>query len=485
MRSRFLPVLLLSSLCAAPLWSQHTATTVTQNVGQRGTVSELSASPTTGLVVGSTVGFTVLLDTAGAPAVTTESITFKDGATVIGTGPLSDVNITNLLPFSYDFTQWTPVAVGAAAPTLTASTAAAPDGSTPATRGASLNIPLTMVFPVTPGSAQSGVTLQVPGTAYAGQSLTFSVWLQASAATTVTLQITDSPASTASQTQQCNVGTAWSRCVFTFAMPSNAGTGFGASILETNAPAQSINVWGAQMEQASTAGPFVQTVGTAQSRQGGTATFSTSSLTDGSHTITAAYGGDANFVSSLSNAVVLNVGKGAATIALTEDSATTIYGALTTFTATLSGPVDTPTGTVAFMDGGTQIGTGTISGGVATFQTAALTPGSHSITAVYSGDGEFNTVTSTAVTHTVTIANASIAVTSTENPSTYGDSITLTITMTGSGVTPTGSVTLMDGATNLGTVPLNASGVATFSSSTLTAGAHNVTVTYSGDSNYN
>jgi hypothetical protein len=268
-------------------------------------------------------------------------------------------------------------------------------------------------------------------------------------------------------------------------MPANAGTGFAASILETNAPAQSINVWGAQMEQASTAGPFVQTTGTPQSRQGGTAAFSTSSLTDGPHTITASYGGDTNFVSSISNAVVLNVGKGAASIALTQDSATTVYGALTTLTATLTGPVDTPTGTVTFMDGGVSLGTGTINGGVATFQTAALSAGVHSLTAVYSGDGEFNTVTSTAVTHTVTIASASIAVTSTENPSTYGDAITLTITMTGSGVTPTGSVTLMDGATSLGTLPLNASGIATFSSSTFTAGAHNVTVTYSGDTNYN
>jgi hypothetical protein len=45
-------------------------------------------------------------------------------------------------------------------------------------------------------------------------------------------------------------------------------------------------------------------------------------------------------------------------------------------------------------------------------------------------------------------------------------------------------VTFFDGLTNLGTSNLNASAQATFSTSTLTVGTHNITATYNGDSNY-
>ena len=72
-----------------------------------------------------------------------------------------------------------------------------------------------------------------------------------------------------------------------------------------------------------------------------------------------------------------------------------------TFTATVaavSPGTGTPTGTVNFFDGATQIGTGTLnSSGVATFSTSTLSVGTHSITAVYAGDTNFTTSTSTAV----------------------------------------------------------------------------------------
>ena len=60
-----------------------------------------------------------------------------------------------------------------------------------------------------------------------------------------------------------------------------------------------------------------------------------------------------------------------------------------TFTATLSYSATAPTGTVAFFDGTTQIGSGVVTAGVATSTTSALTTGTHSITAVYSGDSNY------------------------------------------------------------------------------------------------
>jgi MYXO-CTERM domain-containing protein len=56
---------------------------------------------------------------------------------------------------------------------------------------------------------------------------------------------------------------------------------------------------------------------------------------------------------------------------------------------------------VTFYDGAVAIGSATLDAGVATFSTAALTKGSHSLTAVYGGDAGFQASTSAAVTHVV------------------------------------------------------------------------------------
>ncbi len=73
------------------------------------------------------------------------------------------------------------------------------------------------------------------------------------------------------------------------------------------------------------------------------------------------------------------------------------------------------------------------------------------------------------------------------NPSTYGDSVTLTATVSGSGGTPTGTVTFKDGTATLGTGTLNGSGQATFATNKLSAVAspHSLTAVYGGDSNFN
>jgi hypothetical protein len=78
------------------------------------------------------------------------------------------------------------------------------------------------------------------------------------------------------------------------------------------------------------------------------------------------------------------------------------YGTVVTFTATVS-PAPTNGESVIFKDGSTTLGTGTLSGGQATFKTTAtqLAAVSHSITAVYAGDGAYGASTSSALTQTV------------------------------------------------------------------------------------
>jgi large repetitive protein len=126
-------------------------------------------------------------------------------------------------------------------------------------------------------------------------------------------------------------------------------------------------------------------IGTATLNSGGTATIATgSALALGRHAITASYGGDRNFAAS-TGSLTETVSQVATTTAVTSSANPSVIGQTVTYTATVS-PVPNG-GTVTFSDGGTpicgaqQAGTGTV-----TCHAGYKTTGTHSITAVYSGD---------------------------------------------------------------------------------------------------
>lgn len=82
-------------------------------------------------------------------------------------------------------------------------------------------------------------------------------------------------------------------------------------------------------------------------------------------------------------------------------------------------------------------------------------------------------------------ASSSTSLSSSLNPSTYATAVTLTAQVTGSaGPLPTGTIDFFEGATALGTIPLNGSGNSSASFSTLSVGSHSFTAVYSGDANY-
>lgn len=73
-----------------------------------------------------------------------------------------------------------------------------------------------------------------------------------------------------------------------------------------------------------------------------------------------------------------------------------------------------------------------------------------------------------------------VVLTSGANPSTARQPLTLTAQVTSGGPTATGTMSFLDGTTVLGSAPLS-SGAATFTTSALTAGIHNLSARYDGD----
>jgi Bacterial Ig-like domain (group 3) len=79
------------------------------------------------------------------------------------------------------------------------------------------------------------------------------------------------------------------------------------------------------------------------------------------------------------------------------------------------------------------------------------------------------------------VTTTTTALVSSVNPSTVGQSVTFTATVTGA--SPTGTVQFKDGVANLGSPATVSGGVATFSTTLLTQGTHPITAVYSGDVN--
>ncbi|HMI89448.1 MAG TPA: Ig-like domain-containing protein [Polyangiaceae bacterium] len=219
----------------------------------------------------------------------------------------------------------------------------------------------------------------------------------------------------------------------------------------------------------------------------GQAVLVTAVLPAGARTITVSYPGNIVFPNASTN-IAHSVEKNPSEVAIVSSNNPSLTGQPVTFTATVRGSaVGAPpgTGSVTFKEGATVLSTGVLdANGQATFTTSSLTAGAHIVTVDYAGDGYYMAGTSMPVTQTVNLSGASVSLASSDNPSSYEQSVTFTATATGSAQMPTGVMTFRDGTTLLGTANLSGSGVAAYSTAALTTGAHTVTAVYGGDSVY-
>lgn len=232
------------------------------------------------------------------------------------------------------------------------------------------------------------------------------------------------------------------------------------------------------------------------------------SILPGQHSLYAYYLGDLTHMPSLSAAIPVTVtGQVSSTVTLTSDLNPSNQGT-GTVTATVASPV-APTGTVTFKDGSTVMGTGTLSridrtGNyigtneaiyTATYPMAALSAGAHSLTAIYGGDAYHTPATSMTLNQVVNgSATTTTTLSSNANPAPSGSSFRLTATVVGGsgGLYPNGSVTFKDGSTVLGSAVLSRVGstntaVAVFNTSSngTSVGTHSMTAIYAGSTTPN
>ena len=148
----------------------------------------------------------------------------------------------------------------------------------------------------------------------------------------------------------------------------------------------------------------------------------------------------------------------------------------------------TPTGTVVFASNGVQIGSVMLNNsGVAVLSYAGLSAGTDSLTAVYQGSSTLASSISNVVPQVVRPDGSTTSVTSSPNPSTFGEAVTITATVSPSGPpTPTGTVSFTSNSAAIAgctAVPLSSS-MAVCTTSSLAVGTDAIVAAYSGDGNY-
>ena len=223
-------------------------------------------------------------------------------------------------------------------------------------------------------------------------------------------------------------------------------------------------------------------------------TFPANQLSIGNNAIVATYSGDANYQPSISSAAGVYVASStliSSATALTLSSASARPGAPFTFTATVTPGSPQPTGSITFVSDGQAVSSQLpLSLGAASVSSQSLTIGfgTHLITAIYSGDANYQSSVSAPASFTISTeaAPSTVSVGLSDATIVQGSSVTVVVTIAPASPTPGGTAQLiLDG--NLYGQPTTVTGP-TISlpllTSTLQSGPHVLQVTYSGDSTH-
>ncbi len=486
------PHTIAATYSGAANFSASTSAAVTEMVQLATSSATLSASPSPA-IAGANLTFTATVTSTGSTP--TGSVTFKDGAIVLGQATLNPQGIATF-PISTLGTGTHAITAIYAGDTNNQSTSASlslgVQQATTSVTFTSSGSPVTVGLPVTFHATVSGNGGAISGSAtfYDGSTPLGSATLNGSGAasfTTTSLPV-GSHTITATYTGDPNNASATSTALTEVVQKATTTTSISstASTTTQGSPVQ----FAAQVASNSgTPGGSVQffdgttSLGTSTLNAAGVATYNTSSLIVGQHNITAVYGGDTNDNASAS-AILTQVIQPITIVGISADRNPASTGALVTFTAGVSGANTIPTGTVTFHDGPAVLGVSNLNGaGVATLSTATLGAGTHTITASYAGDANNNASTSQPYTETLQQATTQTVLALSSTTAAVASPVTISATVTGTGGTPGGHVTLLDGATVLSIVNLTSTGTASSTFTNLALGPHTITASYSGDPN--
>ena len=476
-------------------FAASTSSPISQVVNQASSSTTVSSSGAS--TFGQSVTFTAVVSSSGGTP--TGSVSFLDGATVIGSGNLS-----------------------AGVATFSTSSLTAGTHSITASYGGDINFTGSTSSPISQVVSKATTTTTLasnPNPSFVTQMVTFTATVSGNFGGTVTGSVTFKQGTTTLGTSSVNNGQASIGFTYTktgtFTVTATYSgdannTGSSASLSQSvkKIPTKTIVSSSQNPSNVSQSVTFTATItatigtvpdgefvtfkdGTTALGTGtttaGVASLTTSSLSAGTHNIKASYAGDVNYQASTSTNLSQVVLGNPTTTSLQSSSNPSIYGQSITFTAivTPNSGTGVPTGTVTFKSGTSTIGTATLSNGTASVSNGALTVGTKSITAIYSGDTTFAGSTSAVLSQVINKANSTTNVTSSPNPSSSGQAVTITATVSPqfSG-TPSGSVNFKVGSTNLGSATLS-SGVASINVTSLPTGTDTITATYTGSTNFN
>ena len=472
-------------------YGASTSSPLSQTVQETGTQTVLTSASATSLMGKPAVFTAVVTSTTGTP---TGQMIFRDGTTVIGSMRLSAVgtatlSITTLARGPHSITatysgdgNYGPspsaavaVTVLLAQPVLTLSgPTTIVDAGTPASFVANLT---------TPGVGPTGTLQLLDGGRTVGNvsvtesgNFSFSITTLAIGTHGLTAIYSGDGNNSSATSSTVSVTIRQAPTATALSASANPLTAGGALTLTAQITSDSPDAAG---QVSFFDGPAL--LGNAALNSNERATLSPTGLTIGSHALTAVYSGDTNHAGSTSTPLTELVVQ-SATINLTSNNNPSASGQEVTFTAQVGpGGSFIPTGTATFRDNGALLGTVPLnSGGAAVLTSSALAVGSHIVTVNYGGDRNFSTVSAQLI-QTVTNANTRMTIAASANPSVYGQPLRLTASVTSNGGTATGRVTFTDGGKAIGSAPLNSSGVAELTLSTLAPGAHTIVATYAGD----
>jgi hypothetical protein len=208
----------------------------------------------------------------------------------------------------------------------------------------------------------------------------------------------------------------------------------------------------------------------------------------GTDTLTINYEGDATYAPESASAVV-NVTKLAPTMTVTPSITSLFTNQDLTVSGTVTGTGTVPSGTVTVTSGAFSSGTyiNYDNSYSVVVPPGSLSAGTDTLTVTYSGDQVYKTVTSSitvTVTQFVQIA-PTITIVPTSTSVDTGANLTVNGTVTGTGGTPTGTLTVSGGGYTTGSFQFwNGSYSITIPPNSLSVGTDTLTASYSGDSTY-